>query len=206
MYDDFILEFEFKVDDGLNSVAQLRSNSLEEYQNGRVHGYQFEIDPSTRVWTGGVYDEARRGWLYSMGHNSAGQKAFRKNEWNKARIEAIGSSIRTWVNGIPCADFLDDKTPSSFIAPQVHSIGNVELEGKAVAWRNIRIITENPDQFKINENPDEIKQINLIAKTISIKKARDGWKLLWNGKTTEGWRGAKLDQFPEKGWVVKTGY
>jgi len=205
MYDDFILEFEFKVDDGLNSGVQLRSNSLEEYQNGRVHGYQFEIDPSPRAWTGGVYDEARRGWLYSMDHNPAGQKAFIKNEWNKARIEAIGSSIRTWVNGIPCADLLDDRTPSGFIALQVHSIGNVELEGKTVAWRNIRILTENPDKFKINENTDEIKQINLIANTISEKEARDGWKLLWDGKTTEGWRGAKLDKFPEKGWIVENG-
>src|SRR5690606_38279078 len=63
MYSDFILEFEFKVDDGLNSGVQFRSNSLKDYMNGRVHGYQFEIDPSSRAWTGGIYDEARRGWL-----------------------------------------------------------------------------------------------------------------------------------------------
>ncbi|HBK93603.1 MAG TPA: DUF1080 domain-containing protein, partial [Porphyromonadaceae bacterium] len=104
MYDDFILEFDFKVDDGLNSGVQFRSNSLKEYQNGRVHGYQFEIDPSDRSWTGGVYDEARRGWLYPMTINPIGQKAFKHNQWNKARIEAIGNSIRTWVNGVPCAD------------------------------------------------------------------------------------------------------
>ena len=54
MYDDFILEFEFKVDDGLNSGVQFRSNSLPEYNEGRVHGYQFEIDPAERAWTGGI--------------------------------------------------------------------------------------------------------------------------------------------------------
>jgi hypothetical protein len=102
MYTDFILEFDFKVSDGLNSGVQFRSNSLKEYNNGRVHGYQFEIDPSSRAWTGGIYDEARRGWLYALTEYPSAQKAFKNGEWNKARIEAIGHCIRTWVNGIPC--------------------------------------------------------------------------------------------------------
>ena len=62
-YGDFILELEFKIDDQSNSGIQLRSESKPDYQNGRVHGYQFEIDPSERAWTGGIYDEARREWL-----------------------------------------------------------------------------------------------------------------------------------------------
>ncbi|CAK7015679.1 MAG: hypothetical protein PETM_00612 [Petrimonas sp.] len=205
MYDDFILEFDFKVDDGLNSGVQFRSNSLKEYQNGRVHGYQFEIDPSDRSWTGGVYDEARRGWLYPMTVNPIGQKAFKHNQWNKARIEAIGNSIRTWVNGVPCADILDDVTKSGFIALQVHSINNKELEGKTVSWRNIRILTQDLDKFRSRENTDGIEQVNTIANTISEREAREGWKLLWDGKTTNGWRGAKLDNFPEKGWSVDNG-
>ena len=65
-YGDFILEFEFKIDEGLNSGVQFRSLSDKKYQNGRVHGYQFEIDPSKRAWTGGIYDEARSGWRYSL--------------------------------------------------------------------------------------------------------------------------------------------
>ena len=204
MYGDFILEFEFKVDDGLNSGVQFRSNSLKEYQNGRVHGYQFEIDPSSRAWTGGIYDEARRGWLYPMNYNPEGQKAFKNGEWNKARIEAIGSSIRTWVNGVPCTDLLDNTTLSGFIALQVHSIGNADLEGKTVAWRNIRILTQDLERFKTPEN-DKVKQINTIANTISEREAAEGWKLLWDGKTAEGWRGAKLDHFPEKGWSIDNG-
>ena len=51
MYSIFILELEFKVDNRLNSGIQFRSNSLKEYQNGRVHGYQCEIDPSPRAWS-----------------------------------------------------------------------------------------------------------------------------------------------------------
>ncbi len=204
MYSDFILEFEFKVDDGLNSGVQFRSNSLKDYMNGRVHGYQFEIDPSSRAWTGGIYDEARRGWLYPMNYNPEGQKAFKNGEWNKARIEAIGSTIRTWVNGVPCAHLLDNTTMSGFIALQVHSIGKAELEGKTVAWRNIRKLTQDLGQFKTPEN-NKVKQINAIANTISGREAAEGWKLLWDGKTINGWRGAKLDNFPEKGWSFENG-
>lgn len=204
MYGDFILEFDFKVDDGLNSGVQFRSNSFKEYRNGTVHGYQFEIDPSPRAWTGGIYDEARRGWLYPMTYNPAGQKAFVNNAWNRARIEAIGNSIRTWVNGIQCAELLDDVTQTGFIGLQVHSIYDQSNEGKTVSWRNIRIMTENLNQFRTPENPS-IKQMNTIANTISEREAKEGWKLLWDGKTTNGWRGAKLDGFPTKGWTIEDG-
>lgn len=85
-YGDFILEFDFKIDDGLNSGVQLRSESKKDYQNGRVHGYQFEIDPSERAWSGGIYDEARRNWLYPLTQNPSAKSAFKNNQWNKARI------------------------------------------------------------------------------------------------------------------------
>ena len=204
MYGDFILEFDFKVDDGLNSGVQFRSNSIKEFKNGTVHGYQFEIDPSQRAWTGGVYDEARRGWLYPMNYNPKGQTAFKNNEWNTARIEAIGNSIRTWINGIQCSELLDDVTQTGFIGLQVHAIGDKELEGKTVSWKNIRIMTENIDRF-ISPEDRSIVQINTIANTISEREAEEGWKLLWDGKTTNGWRGAKLDGFPEKGWSIENG-
>ena len=59
-YGDFELELDFRVDSSLNSGVQIRSNSLPDYKNGQVHGYQVEIDPSSRAWSGGIYDEGRR--------------------------------------------------------------------------------------------------------------------------------------------------
>lgn len=202
-YGDFILEFEFRIDDGLNSGVQLRSKSIRNVDNGRVHGYQFEIDPSARAWTGGIYDEARRGWLYPLTRNERAKNAFKAGQWNKARIEACGNSIRTWVNDVACADLWDNMTPSGFIALQVHEIGRKADEGKTVAWRNIRICTDNVESYLTTDS--HTPQVNAIDNTISPREEREGWRLLWDGKTTDGWRGAKLDEFPAKGWLIEDG-
>ena len=100
-YGDFILELDLKVDNSMNSGVQFRSLSKPDYQNGRVHGYQMEVDPSDRAWSGGIYDEGRRDWLYIPNFNPEGKKAFKRGEWNHYRIEAIGSTLRTFINGVP---------------------------------------------------------------------------------------------------------
>ncbi len=151
-YADFVLEFEFKVAPAMNSGVQFRSNFYVEettveidgkpkkFPADRVFGYQFEIDPSERAYTGGVYDEGRRGWLFDLKKNEAARKAFKQGEWNAARIECRGESIKTWINGVPAADFTDGLTKEGVIALQVHGIGNkTEKAGEEVRWRKLRI-------------------------------------------------------------------
>jgi hypothetical protein len=149
-YANFILELEFLVDKKMNSGIQIRSNSYESYRDGRVHGYQVEIDPSERAWTGGIYDEARRGWLYDLRNNEAARMAFKAGEWNRFHIEAIGDRIRTWLNGVPVANLLDSLTAEGFIALQVHSSPQAGIK---VRWRNIRIM----DLGTCTQFPQEIK-------------------------------------------------
>lgn len=201
-YGDFILEYEFIVDDNLNSGVQVRSERKKDYKNGRVFGYQVEIDPSARAWTGGIYDEQRRLWLYPLTKNPAAKSAFKHGEWNKVRVEACGNTIATWVNGVPCANIYDDMTPEGFIALQVHSIGDPSQAGKTVKWRDIRICTEDVAKYL---TADKAPEVNLIDNLLSPTEAADGWTLLFNGNDATGWRGAKLEAFPEKGWVIEDG-
>jgi hypothetical protein len=204
-FGDFILEYEAKLDAPMNSGVQIRGLSVPSYQNGRVHGYQIEIDPSDRAWTGGLYDEARRGWLHPVYGPEAARKAFKMREWNTFRVEAIGTSIRSWVNGVPVANVIDDLTPKGFIALQVRSVGSDATKaGQTVRFRNLRIMTQNLQKHRTPDKGDT-PQYNYIPNMLSEREQKDGWKLLWDGKSTAGWRGAKLTAFPEKGWAIKDG-
>lgn len=137
LFGDFRMELEFKVDPRLNSGVQIRSQSRPRGDSEIVYGYQVEIDPSARAWSGGIYDESRRGWLNNLADTPDARAAFRQNEWNTYRVEAIGDRIRTWINGVPAADLRDSMTLEGFIALQVHGTNNEEpLE---VAWRNIKV-------------------------------------------------------------------
>jgi len=186
-YGDFILTFEVKQDPGINSGIQIRSESRSDYQNGRVHGYQVELDQSLqRLWTGGIYDEGRRGWLYPLTRNPKGQQAYVLGAWNQIRIEAIGPHIRTWVNGIQCANLVDRLTAKGFIALQVHGIGRNDTPGKQIRWRNLQIRTEDLDQHRwpVQAYAPEISH---LINQLSEAEESQGWRLLWDGNSMDGW-------------------
>lgn len=202
-YGDFILEYEVKLDPRLNSGVQIRSESYPEYNNGRVHGYQVELDPSDRAWSGGIYDEARRGWLYPLDLNPEAKSAFNLEGWNKFRVECVGAHIKTFVNGIAVANLYDELTPEGFIALQVHDVGSdPDKEGIEVAWKNIRIITEDVEKY---ETESTAPVFSRLVNKLTLEENADGWKLLFNGENSDGWRKAYGKTFPEKGWLIENG-
>lgn len=173
VYGNFILEFEVQVDPALNSGVQIRSESKPDHKDGVVHGYQCEIDPSDRGWTGGIYDESRRGWLNTLEYNDAARFAFQPGQWNRITIEATGPRIRTFINDVPAADLQDDMTLKGLIALQVHNVPD-ELAGREVRWRNIRIqenASEGRPDVAIKSPPP-----SLLPDVLEVRQVATGFK------------------------------
>ena len=154
-YRDFIFVCEFKfLDRAGNSGLMFRANQRpkpdgQPDSNGRVFGYQCEHDQNhERSWTAGLYDEARRDWLFpnkgdadaGNAFTTQGQSTFKWDDWNVIVIRCQGNHIETWLNGTPRVDFTDDDpkdtTLEGFFALQVHNGKKCE-----VAWRNLFLKT-----------------------------------------------------------------
>jgi hypothetical protein len=204
-YGDFILELDIKLEsqEG-NSGVQTRSHYDPAGKKGQglVFGRQVELDPSARKWSGGIYDEGRRLWLYPLTLNTKAQNAYRPDDFNHYRIECIGNEMRTWLNGVPVAYLVDTIDQKGFIALQVHAVNKPELVGKKVWFKNIRIQT---DKLKPATFPKGIFVVNYVPNYLTRYEKKDGWRLLFDGYTSNGWMSFKKTPFPEKGWEIKDG-
>lgn len=204
-YGDFILEMDTKIESPLsNSGVQTRSHFDPAGHEGKglVYGRQFEIDPSDRKWSGGIYDEGRRDWLYPLDLHASVKGVFKVGEYNHIKIECIGNEMRTWINGTAIADIVDTVDAKGFIGLQVHAVNKEEQAGKKVYFKNIRIQTKN---VKFAPFPKDIYTVNLLPNSLSRNEKAAGWKLLYDGRTPKGWHGATLNTFPTKGWEYTSG-
>ena len=204
-YGDFILEADVWVEDEEgNAGLQTRShfNAAANNGQGRVYGRQCEVDPTFRRWSGGIYDEGRREWLYPMQLNEAAQNAYKNGVYNHYTIECIGNEMKTWVNGIATAYVVDTIDTKGFLGLQVHAIKDSSHAGKKVCYKNIRIKTTGlvPTPF-----PPNVYVANFVVNNLTAYEKKDGWRLLFDGKTNKGWRSAKGNSFPEKGWTINNG-
>jgi hypothetical protein len=146
-YSDFELQLDVWSDKELNSGIQIRSHVYEKdtptpkrpRHKGEVYGYQCEIANSERCTSGNFQDEARGyKWYDDLTKRSGACAAFKDNQWNHYRIVAQGDRMRSWVNGVPCADFRDTQDASGLIGLQVHTV-RPGLGPFQVRFKNIRI-------------------------------------------------------------------
>lgn len=162
-YQNFELEFDVKLDTVLNSGVQIRSNIYQKDTQtirwggrfdengdkmiirkkrsaGRFWGYQIEIDPTSRAWSGAIYEEAGRGFLHTPGINQEVKSALKPLEWNHFRVRVKDHYIQSWVNGVMVGDVYDDLTDNGYIALQLHGIGKNKLKAnKKIRWKNLSL-------------------------------------------------------------------
>ena len=150
-FSDFELEVDIKLPEGkANSGVMFRCN----VEPNKVFGYQAECDGSDRRWSGGLYDEGRRGWIWPsqkgrtkepkfLEHEKESQAHFAKPEvraalkrtdWNTYRITCLGNKIKIEVNGVVTTEFEDDTDAGGPIGIQHHG-----ENGQVYKFRNIRI-------------------------------------------------------------------
>jgi len=143
LYDNFDLKFDVKVDNGLNSGVQVRSQT-KDGPMGRVNGPQIEIESSGKngAESGYIYGEAAGGWMTPK-EKLIPHKHFKDEQWNTYRVLAQGPRIQVWINDQQISDLTHEEKfkshPKGFIGLQVHSIRK-DSGPFEVRWRNLEII------------------------------------------------------------------
>jgi hypothetical protein len=149
-FGDFILEADCKIDGEVHTGFMLRSQDAPPEAKIRLLAYQVKIDPTSRRWTGGIFDDFGPNWtwLYTLSNNLPAQAAFDTNGWNHFRMEAIGPSIKTWVNGVPAANLIDDKYTDGYIALKIHQLNTDASKEKIfIRFKNIRVLTQDVGKY-----------------------------------------------------------
>jgi sialate O-acetylesterase len=148
-YSDFLLNVEIKIPEGkANSGVMFRAH----VEPNKVYGYQAECDGSDRCWSGGLYDEGRRGWVWPskegrtedpkmLAYAKESQEfmqqpkiagALKRNDWNSYQISCRGNRINIKLNGVTITNLQDDTDACGHIGIQHHG-----EKGAVYKFRNI---------------------------------------------------------------------
>ena len=103
-----------------------------------VYGYQCESDPRLTEMNAFIFDESRRGWLVNKAdyekNEARSASVHNGSDWNEYVVRCEGTSIKTWLNGVPMTNIVDDEDSEGFFGLQIHA----DRQGQ-VRWRNIRV-------------------------------------------------------------------
>ena len=138
-YKDFLFTCDMKWEVDGNTGVMFHAQVREEKGNEIVFGPQAEMEgiESDRGWSGGIYGQSCGGYFYPLWlvQHKEVREALDKEGWNRLTILAEGNVVKTWLNGVPAAHWVDDGTyATGFFGLQMHK-GN---KGK-VLWKDVRI-------------------------------------------------------------------
>ncbi|MFC7338784.1 DUF1080 domain-containing protein [Haloferula chungangensis] len=138
-FTDFVFTCELKWTVDLNSGVMFRAAVREKGKQEEVFGPQAEMEgvSGDRKWSGGVYGQSCGGYFYPLWlkEHEAARSALKPDGWNRITVEAKGKVVKTWVNGVPAAHWVDDGTyATGFFGLQVH-----KAKKGQVLFRDIRV-------------------------------------------------------------------
>lgn len=149
-FKDFILTTEIQWLEDMNTGLLIRSKvrpskTKKGKEISEAYGPQIEMEgfaKPDRGWSGGLYRQGCGGWTYPLWleQHTEARIALKKDQWNRVTIKAKGDSIKTWINGVPAANWIDPEFFEGFIGLQVHS-----GKGGKVQFRNIHIKELHPN-------------------------------------------------------------
>ena len=192
-YTDFRVSVEIHLPSGEANSGVMVRGQLDPTAKKKVFGYQAECDGSERRWSGGFYDEARRGWVWPstegrstdqfLQHSDASKaffaqphirNALNRNGWNRFEISCVRDLITIYLNGVQTCRFRDPTDASGFIGIQHHG-----EKGQTYRFRNI-FIKELPE-IPAAQHCELTEQ-----EPVSIKKVSDKVTLIDFGKAAFG--------------------
>ncbi|WP_048692970.1 DUF1080 domain-containing protein [Catenovulum maritimum] len=160
-YKDFILEAEVMLpkleNEEPNSGIIFRGQIGTENNKKFAYGYQAEVDPTDRKWSGGLYEQSTpRQWLHpihpkrskpdsdfkqnlSPEWTNEKANALKRMDWNKYVIQAKGPELKIWLNGVLTTHVIDTKFAQGYIGIQHHGNRIKTDPTYAIKFRNIKI-------------------------------------------------------------------
>lgn len=138
-YRDFVFTAEVKWIVDSNSGIMFRAKSRPgDGEWAEVFGPQAEMEgvERGRGWSGGIYGQSCGGYWYPLwlDQHEVARNALRDGEWNRITIKAHGDTVKTWINGIPAAHWLNSEYLEGFFGLQIHAGKQGQVE-----FRNIRV-------------------------------------------------------------------
>lgn len=192
-YTDFRVSVDIHLPEGpANSGVMFRCH-VDKSAKKIVYGYQAECDGSDRRWSGGFYDESRRGWVWPsakgrstdqfLQHEEESkaffatprvQNALNRNGWNRYVVTCVKDLITIELNGVQTVRFRDATDASGFIGIQHHGEKGQTYRFRNLFIKELPVIPAEEHASLTEQEPVSIKRISDDVTQIDFGKVAFG--------------------------------